>query len=121
MTHFLIEVSILSGFLIFCFFLSMIILFLSDNFSSFNPDSEKSSSYECGFDPYEDARNNFDIRFYLIAILFLVFDLEVAYFFPWCVSLSLQNIDGLWVIIDFFFELLLGFLYVLNVGALNWE
>jgi NADH-quinone oxidoreductase subunit A len=51
----------------------------------------------------------------------LVFDLEVAYFFPWCVSLSLQNIDGLWVIIDFFFELLLGFLYVLNVGALNWE
>jgi NADH-quinone oxidoreductase subunit A len=121
MTLFFNESTTLGVFLFFCFFLAILILFFSYRLSVYNPDSEKSSSYECGFDPYEDARNNFDVRFYLVAILFLVFDLEVAYFFPWCVSLGLLNEDCLWVMIEFFFELLLGFVYAWCVGALNWE
>lgn len=68
--------------LIFSIVLSFIIIFLSYSFSSSNPDVEKVSAYECGFDPYEDARNVFDVRFYLVAILFIIFDLEAVYFFP---------------------------------------
>ncbi len=85
------------------------------------PDIEKLSSYECGFDPYEDARNVFDIRFYLVAILFIVFDLEAVFFYPWCVSLSFLNLDAFWGMTDFILELLLGFLYAWKVGALDWE
>jgi NADH-quinone oxidoreductase subunit A len=81
--------------LIFSIVLACFIIFLSYSFSTFNPDVEKVSAYECGFDPYDDARNVFDVRFYLVAILFIVFDLEAVYFFPWCVSLGLLNSDGL--------------------------
>lgn len=80
--------------LIFALSLSFIIIFLSYSLSTSVPDTEKVSSYECGFDPYEDARNVFDVRFYLVAILFIVFDLEAVYFFPWCVSFSFLNIEG---------------------------
>jgi len=86
--------------------LATIILFLSLRLSTYNPDSEKLSSYECGFDPYEDARNVFDIRFYLVAILFLIFDLEAVYFFPWCVSFSFLSIDSFFGVFDFIVELL---------------
>jgi len=85
------------------------------------PDTEKTSAYECGFDPYEDARNVFDIRFYLVAILFLIFDLEAVYFFPWCMSLSLLNLDSLWGMADFIFELGIGLIYAWEVGALEWD
>jgi len=101
--------------------LATIILFLSLRLSTYNPDSEKLSSYECGFDPYEDARNVFDIRFYLVAILFLIFDLEAVYFFPWCVSFSFLSIDSFFGVFDFIVELLAGFLYAWKVGALDWE
>ena len=106
---------------LFSFILSVIILALSYNFSSYNPDTEKVSAYECGFDPYEDARNVFDVRFYLVAILFLIFDLEAAYFFPWCVSLSFLSFDGFWGMVDFIVELLFGFIYAWKIGALDWE
>jgi NADH:ubiquinone oxidoreductase subunit 3 (subunit A) len=106
---------------LFSLFLSIIILTLSYNFSTYNPDTEKVSAYECGFDPYEDARNVFDVRFYLVAILFLIFDLEAVYFFPWCVSLSFLNIDGFFVMIDFLLELLVGYIYAWEIGALEWE
>lgn len=89
--------------------------------STSNPDAEKISAYECGFDPYEDARNVFDVRFYLVAILFIIFDLEAVFFFPWCVSLSFLNLEGLWGMVDFVVELLAGFLYAWEAGALDWE
>jgi len=101
--------------------LAVTFLILSYVLSIYNPDTEKLSAYECGFDPYEDARNVFDVRFYLVAILFLIFDLEAVFVFPWCISFSFLNIDGFWVMIDFMLELLIGFIYAWEVGALEWE
>ena len=108
-------------FLIFAIVLAFLIIFLSYTFSTSTPDVEKVSAYECGFDPYEDARNIFDVRFYLVAILFIIFDLEAVFFFPWCVSFSLLNPEGLWGMLDFIIELLIGFIYAWEAGALNWE
>jgi len=85
------------------------------------PDTEKLSTYECGFDPYEDARNAFDVRFYLVAILFIIFDLETVFIFPWAVNLSHLSSIGFWAIVDFLVELSLGFVYAWKVGALEWE
>jgi NADH-quinone oxidoreductase subunit A len=84
-------------------------------------DPEKLSPYECGFEPFGDARNTFDIRFYLVAILFILFDLEAAFLFPWANSLAEISQTGFWGIIDFIFELVLGFIYAWRVGALEWE
>ena len=113
-------------FSIFLFFLvslllGFIIIFMSYRFSLYMPDTEKVSAYECGFDPYEDARNCFDIRFYLVAILFIIFDLEAVYFFPWCISFSFLNIDTFYLMLDFIIELIVGFFYAWEVGALEWE
>lgn len=94
---------------------------MSYAFSSTSPDTEKVSAYECGFDPYEDARNVFDVRFYLVSILFLIFDLEAVFFFPWCVSISYLNIDCVWAMVDFIVELLAGYIYAWEAGALDWE
>ena len=99
------ETSYILTMFIFSCLLSFIIIFFSHRFSLSIPDPEKVSAYECGFDPYEDARNIFDIRFYLVAILFIIFDLEAVYFFPWCVSLSFLNYDSFWGMIDFIVEL----------------
>lgn len=101
--------------------LSFFILFLSLRVGASNPDPEKVSAYECGFDPYEDARNVFDIRFYLVAILFIVFDLEAVYFFPWCASFSFISTQGFFSMIDFTLELLIGYIYAWEVGALEWN
>jgi len=84
-------------------------------------DAEKLSAYECGFEPYDDARTTFDVRFYLVAILFIIFDLEAAYLFPWAVSLPQMNLEGFWAMIDFLLELTIGFWYAWRVGALEWE
>jgi NADH-quinone oxidoreductase subunit A len=108
-------------FFLFSCFLSCLIFFASLRFGADNPDTEKLSAYECGFDPYEDARNVFDVRFYLVAILFVIFDLEAVYFFPWCVSLSFLSVDGFWGMLDFIIELLVGFIYAWEVGALEWD
>lgn len=90
--------------------------------SSKKPNTEKLSAYECGFDPYEDARNMFDVRFYLVSLIFLVFDLETLYFFPWCVSANKITLDGgLASFLDFAIELLIGYVYIWKVGVLNWE
>lgn len=103
------------------FFLACFILFLSLRVGAYNPDTEKLSAYECGFDPYEDARNSFDVRFYLVAIIFILFDLETAFFFPWCISVSLLNFEGLIGMFDFLIELLIGFAYAWVVGCLDWN
>jgi len=88
---------------------------------AYNPDVEKVSPYECGFDPYEDSRNAFDIRFYLVAILFIIFDLEAVYFFPWCASFSYLNVEGFFSMVDFILELFVGYIYAWRVGALEWN
>jgi NADH-quinone oxidoreductase subunit A len=86
-----------------------------------SPDSEKLSAYECGFDPYEDARHTFDVRFYLVAILFIIFDIEAMFLFPWAVSLSHISSLGFWSMIDFVVELGVGYIYAWKIGALEWE
>jgi NADH-quinone oxidoreductase subunit A len=85
------------------------------------PDTEKISTYECGFDPYEDARNAFDVRFYLVAILFLLFDLEALFLFPWAVCLGNLPSFSFWAMVDFLGELGAGFIYAWRVGALEWS
>jgi NADH-quinone oxidoreductase subunit A len=85
------------------------------------PDSEKLSPYECGFEPFEDARSKFDVRFYLVAILFIIFDLEVAFLFPWAVTLGKIGIFGFWSMVCFLGVLTVGFIYEWKKGALEWE
>lgn len=108
-------------FLIFSIFLSFIIFGLSYTLAINKPDTEKLSPYECGFDPYEDARQAFDVRFYLVSILFIVFDLEAMYLFPWVVSLNQTGLIGFWTMIDFIIELGVGLVYAWKIGSLEWE
>jgi NADH-quinone oxidoreductase subunit A len=85
------------------------------------PDSEKVSAYECGFEAFDDARSRFDVRFYLVAILFIIFDLEVAFLFPWAVSLGETGVFGFWSMAVFLVILTIGFIYEWRKGALEWE
>lgn len=85
------------------------------------PDSEKLSSYECGFAPFEDARTQFDVRFYLVAILFIIFDLEIAFLFPWAMTLHETGLIGFFAAFIFLFILTIGFIYEWKKGALEWE
>ena len=90
-------------------------------FSPSNPDPEKLSAYECGFEAFDDARMKFDVRFYLVAILFIIFDLEVAFLFPWAVSLGNIGLLGFWSMMFFLGILTVGFIYEWKKGALDWE
>jgi NADH-quinone oxidoreductase subunit A len=101
--------------------LSVIILGASFLLAVQNPDTEKLSAYECGFDPYEDARHTFDVRFYLVAILFIIFDIEAMFLFPWAISLSHVTSLGFWSMLDFIVELGVGYIYAWKIGALEWE
>ena len=85
------------------------------------PDPEKLSPYECGFEAFEDARMKFDVRYYLIAILFILFDLEIAFLFPWAVSLREIGVAGFWAMMVFLGILVVGFAYEWKKGALDWE
>ena len=85
------------------------------------PDSEKLSPYECGFEAFEDSRMKFDVRFYLVAILFIIFDLEIAFFFPWAVVLEDLGVFGFWAMFVFLGILVIGFIYEWKKGALEWE
>ena len=115
------EIFKIGIFFIIALILAIVILFLSLSVGAYNPDVEKVSPYECGFDPYEDSRNAFDIRFYLVAILFIIFDLEAVYFFPWCASFSFLNTEGFFSMVDFIVELFVGYIYAWRVGALEWN
>ena len=86
-----------------------------------NPDPEKLSAYECGFEPFSDSRMEFDIRFYLVAILFIIFDLEIAFLFPWAISLGNLGALGFWSMMIFLFILTIGFVYEWKKGALDWD
>ena len=85
------------------------------------PDSEKDSAYECGFEAFDDARGRFDVRFYLVAILFIIFDLEVAFLFPWAVALGEIGVFGFWSMVIFLGILTVGFIYEWKKGGLEWE
>jgi len=108
-------------FLLVASILALIIATLSYLLAVQNPDTEKLSSYECGFEPYEDARNVFDVKFYLVGILFIIFDIETMFLLPWTVSLSSLDILGFWSMIDFIIELGVGFIYIWYIGALDWS
>lgn len=88
---------------------------------TYNPTAEKLSEYECGFPAFEDPRSQFDVRFYLVAILFIIFDLEAAFLFPWAVSLRDTGWAGWITMMVFLFELVIGFAYAWKKGALDWE
>ena len=90
-------------------------------FSPKNPDPEKLSAYECGFEPFNDSRMEFDVRFYLVAILFIIFDLEIAFLFPWAISLGKIGLLGFISMMIFLFILTVGFIYEWKKGALDWE
>ena len=85
------------------------------------PDPEKLSAYECGFEPFNDSRMEFDVRFYLVAILFIIFDLEIAFLFPWAISLGSLGALGFWSMMIFLGILTIGFIYEWKKGALEWE
>jgi len=86
-----------------------------------NPDPEKLSAYECGFEPFSDSRMEFDVRFYLVAILFVIFDLEIAFLFPWAISLGNIGLVGFISMMIFLAILTVGFIYEWRKGALDWE
>ena len=86
-----------------------------------NPDPEKLSAYECGFEAFADAHNKFDVRYYLVAILFIIFDLEIAFLFPWAISLGDIGLFGFWSMMVFLAILTIGFIYEWKKGALDWE
>ena len=86
-----------------------------------NPDPEKISAYECGFNAFDDARMKFDVRFYLVSLLFIIFDLEVAFLFPWAVAFGDVGLFGFWAMMVFLGVLTIGFIYEWRKGALEWD
>ena len=115
------EYSLILIFFTISTFLSIVVFMLSYFLTPQEEDQEKISAYECGFNPFDDARSTFDIRFYLVAILFLIFDLEISFLFPWSLILGQLPIFGFWVMIVFLIILTIGFVYEWYKGALEWE
>jgi len=101
--------------------LSIGFVILNFVFSPKKPDPEKLSAYECGFEAFGDSRMKFDVRFYLVAILFIIFDLEIAFLFPWAISLGKIGAFGFWSMMIFLFILTIGFIYEWKKGALDWD
>jgi NADH-quinone oxidoreductase subunit A len=101
--------------------LALVIVIASLVLAPNRPDPEKTSAYECGFEAFDDARSKFDVRFYLVSILFIIFDLEVAFLFPWAVSLGEIGLFGFWSMMLFLGVLTVGFIYEWKKGALEWE
>ena len=108
-------------FLVIAAVLSVLFIVLTTLFAPKKPDPEKLSAYECGFNAFDDARMKFDVRYYLVAILFIVFDLEIAFLFPWAVALDALGIAGLVAMAIFLAVLVVGFIYEWRKGALEWD
>ena len=108
-------------FLFIAIILSVGFIVLNFFLSPRNPDPEKLSAYECGFEAFGDSRMEFDVRFYLVAILFIIFDLEIAFLFPWAISLGNLGALGFWSMMIFLFILTIGFIYEWKIGALDWD
>ncbi|MCC2646537.1 MAG: ndhC [Rickettsiaceae bacterium] len=101
--------------------LSIVIVVLPQLLAMKKPQKDKLSAYECGFEPFGDARGKFDVRFYLVAILFIIFDLEIAFLFPWAITLGKIGLVGFWSMMIFLGVLTIGFIYEWKKGALEWE
>jgi NADH-quinone oxidoreductase subunit A len=108
-------------FFLIAFTISVIMVVASWLVAPQRPDSEKLSPYECGFEPFDDSRGRFNVRFYLVALLFIIFDLEVAFLFPWAISLGDIGLFGFWSMVFFLAILTVGFIYEWRKGALEWE
>ncbi|MDX1917312.1 MAG: NADH-quinone oxidoreductase subunit A [Rickettsiaceae bacterium] len=108
-------------FFIIALIMSITIIGLPRLLAKFKPSSGKLAPYECGFDPFGDARDKFDIRFYLVAILFIIFDLEIMFLIPWAISLSKIGLYGFWSMMFFLGVLTIGLWYEYKKGALEWE
>jgi NADH-quinone oxidoreductase subunit A len=108
-------------FLVIAAVLSVLFIVLTTLFAPKKPDPEKLSAYECGFNAFDDARMKFDVRFYLVSILFIIFDLEVAFLFPWALALDDIGPFGFWSMMVFLGVLTVGFIYEWKKGALEWE
>ena len=121
MTNFLLEYLPILLFVVIGLGLAIGMTALSFIVGKSNPDSEKLSAYECGFEAFDDARGRFDVRFYLVAILFIIFDLEVAFLFPWAISLGGIGLFGFWSMMIFLLIFTIGFIYEWKKGALEWE
>ena len=121
LTNFLQDYLSIIIFLFLALILSFAFIVLNFLFSPKNPDPEKLSAYECGFEAFGDSRMKFDIRFYLVAILFIIFDLEIAFLFPWAISLGSIGAFGFWSMMVFLFILTIGFIYEWKKGALDWD
>ena len=120
-TEFLKDYFSIILFLLIALMISLAFIFLNFMLSPKNPDPEKLSAYECGFEPFNDSRMEFDVRFYLVAILFIIFDLEIAFLFPWAISLGTIGLYGYLSMLVFLFILTIGFIYEWKKGALDWE
>ena len=120
-TNFLSEYLSIIIFLFISLLLSIGFIIINYIASPSNPDSEKLSAYECGFEAFDNARIEFDVRFYLVAILFIIFDLEIAFLFPWAISLGNIGLLGFYSMMAFLFILTIGFIYEWKKGALEWE
>lgn len=108
-------------FLGFAVFIALALTIIPFILAAQKPDDQKLSPYECGFEPFGDARREFDVRFYLVAILFVIFDLEITFLFPWAVTLGKTGFFGFISMMIFLFVLTIGFIYEWNKGALEWE
>ena len=117
----MVEYSAVLLFVCFSIFLSCLLPALSYILGVKNGDSEKLSVYECGFDPFGDSRQKFEVRFFLVAILFIIFDLEISFLFPWSVCVSDLSTFAYWVMLDFFIILTIGLVYAWIKGGLEWE
>ena len=120
-TNFLSEYLSIIIFLFISLLLSIGFIIINYIASPSNPDPEKLSAYECGFEAFDNARIEFDVRFYLVAILFIIFDLEIAFLFPWAISLGHIGLFGFISMMIFLFILTIGFIYEWKKGALDWE
>jgi NADH-quinone oxidoreductase subunit A len=108
-------------FLVIAAVLSVLFIVLTTLFAPTKPDAEKLSAYECGFNAFDDARMKFDVRFYLVSILFIIFDLEVAFLFPWVFEVAAGNQPAFWSMMVFLGVLTVGFIYEWRRGALEWQ
>jgi len=119
--NFLLDYLSIIIFLFIALFLSIGFVLVNFLVAPNNPDPEKLSAYECGFEAFDDSRMEFDVRFYLVAILFIIFDLEIAFLFPWAISLGNIGLLGFWSMMIFLSVLSIGFIYEWKKGALEWE
>lgn len=118
-SFFFLEYKAIAVFLVIALCITLLFLVLSYLFTSQTGGTEKLSAYECGFEPFEDARNTFDIKFYIFAILFIIFDIEVLFLLPWTVISLYSSSFSFWVVVDFIIELVIGYIYIWKKGCLD--